>query len=203
VITEPYYRVTSNDIISLNEKIIGSNFKKVYIKLYKPRRYLSDLAYNDSRDLAVNLIKISHYVFPVGRLDYNSEGLILFTNDGDFAYRIMHPKFGIEKEYHVKLKGQLNNEDIEKIIKGFRKNNINYMVERVRFLKKTKNNSWYSFIVKEGKNRMIRIIGDTIGHPVLKLIRVRIGSIKLGNLKPGEYRKLTEKEINSIQNAQG
>jgi len=187
----------------LNDKIVGFNYKKIYIKLYKPRNYISDLAYNDSRNLAVNLIKISQHVYPVGRLDYHSEGLILFTNDGDFAYRITHPKFGVEKEYHVKLKGHLHAEDIEKIVKGFKKNNIFYKVDRVRFLKKTENNSWYSFIVKEGKNRMIRIIGDTIGHPVLKLKRVRIGSIKLGNLKPGEYRTLTEKEINSIQNARG
>jgi 23S rRNA pseudouridine2605 synthase len=199
VLKEPYKQITENDVVYVYNKKVDSSVKKIYIKLYKPAKYLSDLAYDDPRKLAINLINISHYVYPVGRLDYSSEGLLLFTNDGEFAYRIMHPKFGIEKEYHVKLKGIPSIDDIESITRGVKKDNIFYRIERVRLLKKTENNSWYSFVVKEGKNRMIRIIGDAIGHPVMKLKRIRIGDIYLGKLEPGKYKFLTTKEISSIK----
>jgi 23S rRNA pseudouridine2605 synthase len=166
--------------------------------LYKPVKYLSDLNYNDDRDIARSLIKINAYLFPVGRLDFASEGLIIFTNDGEFANKIMHPKYGVEKEYLVKLKGSLVDTDIKKIKKGFFIHGSLYKVNTINHYKSTLNNNWYRITVNEGKNRMIRKIGDTINHQVLKLKRIRIGNIRLGNMKPGEYRFLEKNEIEDI-----
>lgn len=186
-----------SDIITLDNHTVNPN-TLLYIALYKPRGYLSDLAYNDDRKLARNLIPINVYLFPVGRLDYHSEGLIIFTNDGDFAHVVMHPNYGTEKEYLVKFRGQLTNEVLIRLQKGIMLEHHLHRVDSIRFLKPSLTNNWYRVILTEGRNRMIRRLGDYIGHPVLKLKRIRIGPVKLGSLAPGEYRFLTAQELKRI-----
>jgi len=137
-------------------------------------------------------------IFPVGRLDYNSEGLIIFTNDGDLANTIMHPKHGVEKEYLVKFKGTLNNNEILRMKKGISVEGDMYKVKSVKYVRLSMKNAWYSVLIDEGKNRMIRKIGNAINHPVLKLKRIRIGNLELGDLKPGEYRFFDKKELLGI-----
>ena len=199
VVLEPFCRVLpSKDNVTVDNRTLNTNKNPLYIALYKPIQYLSDLVSEKNRKVARTLIPIKTYLFPIGRLDYNSEGLMLFTNDGDFANRIMHPRYGVEKEYLAKFKGIISDDLLYEIKKGLLIENSVYRVDSIKFINLSFSNSWYNIILKEGKNRMIRKIGSRIKHPVLKLKRIRIGPVKLGNLKPGEFRLLTDKERNNL-----
>ena len=198
-VLEPFYRILPNkDNITVDNHTLNTNNNPLYIALYKPVQYLSDLVSEKNRKVTRTLIPIKTYLFPIGRLDYNSEGLMLFTNDGDFANRIMHPRYGVEKEYLAKFKGIISDDLLYEIRKGLLIENSVYRVDSIKFIKISFSNSWYNIILKEGKNRMIRKIGSKIKHPVLKLKRIRIGPVKLGNLKPGEFRLLTDKERKNL-----
>ena len=198
-VLEPFYRILPNkDNVTVDNRTLNTNNNPLYIALYKPVQYLSDLVSEKNRKVTRTLIPIKTYLFPIGRLDYNSEGLMLFTNDGDFANRIMHPRYGVEKEYLAKFKGIISDDLLYEIRKGLLIENSVYRVDSIKFINISFSNSWYNIILKEGKNRMIRKIGSKIKHPVLKLKRIRIGPVKLGNLKPGEFRLLTDKERNNL-----
>ena len=150
------------------------------------------------RPIARDLIPSSARLFPVGRLDYNSEGLIFFTDDGDFANRVMHPRYAIDKEYLVKFKGRLTGEDIARAMGGVHVEGERYKVKSISLVRDTEHNGWYRVIVNEGKNRMIRKIGDAIRHPVLKLRRIRIGPVTLRDIAPGHCRHLTPRELSGL-----
>ncbi|OPY80914.1 MAG: Ribosomal large subunit pseudouridine synthase B [Syntrophorhabdus sp. PtaU1.Bin058] len=196
VVVEPQHKVTpAVDVIVLDNKVIDAKIKYINIALYKPVGYISDLLDVRNRKVARDLIGIDVKIFPVGRLDYNSEGLMIFTNDGDLANTIMHPRYGVEKEYLVKFKGILNVDEMRQIKKGINVKGEIYKVKSVKYVRLSVKNAWYSVLIDEGKNRMIRKIGDAIDHPVLKLKRVRIGNLVLGDLKPGEYRFFDKKEL--------
>ena len=198
-ILEPFYRVLPNkDKVTIDNCSLNNHINPFYIALYKPIQYLSDLVSEKNRKAARSLIPIKTYLFPIGRLDYNSEGLMIFTNDGDFANRVMHPRYGVEKEYLAKFKGVLSDDLLYEIRKGLLIEDFFYRVDSIKFVKTSFSNSWYDIVLKEGKNRMIRKIGSKIKHPVLKLKRIRIGSVKLGFLKPGEFRMLTEREKSDL-----
>lgn len=227
VVLEPFRQVEPTDIVLIDNQIMEYEPVKLYIALYKPDGYMSDLQDTRGRKMARDIIKIDVKLFPVGRLDYHSEGLMIFTNDGDFANQIMHPRYEIEKEYLVKFKGLLSRDEMNKIKQGimigdskreygkhesgydekklpvvpsYKKEKGTvvkelYKVEEIRFAHAATKNAWYNVIINEGKNRMIRKIGEAIDHPVLKLKRVRIGGLHLGDLQPGEYRYFEKKEI--------
>ena len=196
VILEPQFKVTPDeDTITYDNHVINETKVKLYIALYKPAKVLSDLKFDDDRDIARNLIDVKGYLYPVGRLDYHSEGLMIFTNDGEFANRVSHPKFQVEKEYLVKFKGALDQRELKQMKGGILIEGTIYKVDAVSFVKTSLQNSWYRIIMREGKNRMIRKIGEALGRHVLKLKRIRIGNIKLGQLKPGEHRHLEEYEV--------
>lgn len=200
VIIEPYYSVDcNNDVITLDNEIINKITQHVYVVLNKPVGYISDLKDVKYRKIARDLIDISGKLFPIGRLDYNSEGLIIFTNDGELANKIMHPRYGIEKEYLVKFKGALCDKDLLALKNGLLIDGAISHVSNISYVKSSLTNNWYKIILHEGRNRIIRKFGDIIGHPVLKLKRIRIGHIKLGSLNPGKYRILKEKEIMSFK----
>lgn len=195
-VLEPQYQVNSdNDVVTVDNKIINTVKTHVYIALYKPVGYISDLKDPGGRKLARELIKTRTYIYPVGRLDYNSEGLIIFTNDGDVANFIMHPRFNVEKEYHVKFKGGLSEDDVINMKKGLLIEGVLCTIKSISFLKSSIKNNWYRIVITEGRNRIIRKIGEHIDRHVLKLKRVRIGDVRLGDLEPGQYRLLTESEI--------
>ncbi len=227
VVLEPFRQVEPSDFILIDNQIMEYEPIKLYIALYKPDGFMSDLQDTRGRKMARDIIKIDVKLFPVGRLDYHSEGLMIFTNDGDFANEIMHPRYEIEKEYLVKFKGLLSRDEINKIKQGIMIGDSKreygkhesgydekkqsaipshkkekglatkelYKVEEIRFAHAATKNAWYTVVINEGKNRMIRKIGEAINHPVLKLKRVRIGGLQLGDLQPGEYRYFEKKEI--------
>jgi 23S rRNA pseudouridine2605 synthase len=199
IVLEPFYCVLPNkDKVTVDNCSLNTRNNLIYIALYKPVQYLSDLVSETNRKVTRTLIPIKTYLFPIGRLDYNSEGLMLFTNDGDFANRVMHPRYGVEKEYLAKFKGVISDDLLYEIRKGLLIENSVYRVDSIKFINLSFSNSWYNIILKEGKNRMIRKIGSKINHPALKIKRIRIGPVKLGDLKPGEFRLLTDKERNTL-----
>jgi 23S rRNA pseudouridine2605 synthase len=199
IVLEPFYRVLPNkDNVTVDNCSLNTRNNSIYIALYKPVQYLSDLVSETNRKVTRTLIPIKTYLFPIGRLDYNSEGLMFFTNDGDFANRVMHPRYGVEKEYLAKFKGVISDDLLYEIRKGLLIEDSVYRVDSIKFINSSFSNSWYNIVLKEGKNRMIRKIGSKINHPALKIKRIRIGPVKLGDLKPGEFRLLTDKEKNIL-----
>jgi 23S rRNA pseudouridine2605 synthase len=200
VILEPQHQVMpEKDVVTYEKQILNDNTAKLYIALYKPVKVLSDLKFDDDRVIARNLLPIEGRLFPVGRLDYHSEGLMLFTNDGEFANHVAHPKFQVEKEYLIKIKGSFDRESMKQMKQGVLIDGSLHKVEDVGYVKTSLQNSWYRVVVREGKNRMIRKIGEKLGHHVLKLKRIRIGNITLGDLKPGEYRYLEDYEVREVR----
>jgi 23S rRNA pseudouridine2605 synthase len=196
VVLEPYYQVRPDiDVVTIRNDTVYIEHRKYYYALNKPINYISDLNFSDDRDLARNLLPIDAYIFPIGRLDYDSEGLILFTNDGELANRIMHPRYGVEKEYLVKLKGVLTDEDVKSVRNGLMIEGFIVNVLNISETRRSAHNGWYRFVLQDGRNRIIRKIADALEHPVLRLRRVRIGHIRLGDLKPGCFRELSESEI--------
>jgi 23S rRNA pseudouridine2605 synthase len=196
VVLEPQHKVIPGvDIILLDGLALNPDTKYVNIALYKPVGYISDLIDVRERRVARELVDLDEKIFPVGRLDYNSEGLMIFTNDGDFANRVMHPRYCVEKEYLVKFKGILGRDAMMRMRKGIGIEGDVYKVKSIVYAGSSIKNTWYSVIVDEGKNRMIRKIGNAVNHPVLKLKRVRVGNLRLGDLRPGEYRLFNKKEL--------
>jgi 23S rRNA pseudouridine2605 synthase len=199
VILEPFVKVIPRkDLITLDNIRITYQQTFKYIALYKPVGYLSDLADPRNRKIARALLNDKERLFPVGRLDYQSEGLMLFTNDGKFADRVMHPRYEVEKEYLVKLKGKLETPKLQSVVEGLYLGGDRYAFDRIKVLRTERQNAWYRVVVHEGKNRQIRKVAEALAHPVIKLRRVRIGTIELGDMKPGESRYLTSTEITSF-----
>ena len=163
----------------------------------KPRNVVTTLKDPEGRPTVKDYLKeIKYRVYPVGRLDYDSEGLLLLTNDGDFANAVMHPSKKIPKTYQVKVKGVPEQKVLEKLKKGIRLEDGMTAPAKINGPKNTENNSWLEVSIYEGRKRQLRRMFEQVGHPVLKLKRIRIGGIHIGDLAPGAYRYLTPEEIN-------
>lgn len=188
------------DKITVDGRLLKLEEAPVYIALYKPRHVLSAARAQDRRRTVIDLVDISQRVFPVGRLDVDSEGLILLTNDGELANRLAHPRYGHEKEYRVLVARRPDDEQLEAwrhgvvLEDGYRTAPAAVWVES--FFGK---GAWLRTIMREGRKRQIREIGKRLGLPVVRIIRVRIGSLQLGRLKPGEWRYLTEAEVAALK----
>lgn len=190
------------DYIKVDGKLLIKPEPKVYYAFYKPTKVITSLIDPEGRPTIKDFIKdIKFRVYPVGRLDYDSEGLIILTNDGELAYKVMHPSSEIEKTYMVKVDGIIDEEKMEKLRKGIKIEGRLARAVNVTFIKKLKANSWIRITLHEGRKRQIRKMLERVGHPVLRLIRVAIDGVKLGDLKAGEYRVLTNEEIKSLKNA--
>jgi 23S rRNA pseudouridine2605 synthase len=193
------------DQITLDGQTISAQAKKtVYIALHKPRGILSDNVREDDRKTVFDLVPVNEHLFVVGRLDFDSEGLMLLTNDGDLANQLTHPRYGHEKEYRVSVYNRPDEKQLEAwrhgvvLEEGYRTAPAQVNLESV-----AGKGAWLKIIMQEGKKRQIREVGKTIGLPVQRIIRLRIGSLKLGNLKPGEWRELTSGEVRALKNIKG
>ncbi len=187
------------DHIKVKGKLISNVQSNVYLIFYKPVKCLTAMYDDEGRPTVKDFLKrVKHMVFPVGRLDYNSEGLLL-TNDGELANSILHPKHKIPKTYRVKIDGFLEDKDITKLEKGIKLEEGITAPAKVKRIKKMKANSWIEITIYEGKKRQIRRMLERIKHTVIKLIRIKINGIELGNLKPGEFRHLTPGEVEKLK----
>ncbi len=173
--------------------------EKEYWKVYKPVGVISTTDDPREREAVVDLVDTEARVYPVGRLDKDSEGLLLLTNDGELTYKLTHPKFEIEKEYVVWFNGELTEEGLKMIKEGVILSDGMTSPARVQVIRNIENRGLFKIILTEGKNREIRRVAAKVGLTVTRLKRVRMGSLKLGTLQPGEVKKLTEKEVAELK----
>ena len=187
------------DYIKVDGKLLIKPEPKVYYAFYKPRKVITSLIDPQGRPTIKDFIKgIKFRVYPVGRLDFDSEGLLLITNDGELAYHVIHPSSEIEKTYLVKVDGIIEPETIEKLKKGIKIDGKLAIPVSVNLVRKLKANSWIKITLHEGRKRQIRKMLERVGHSVIRLIRIAIDGVKLEELKPGQYRSLTKEEIESL-----
>ena len=191
----------NKDIIEVDgKKISNISGKKVYILLNKPIGYVTTTRDQFNRNTVLDLVNVKEKVLPVGRLDMYTSGAIILSNDGDFIYKITHPKYEVEKTYNVTLKGQVTDEEIEQLRNGVQIENYVTGKAKVKILrkKKEKDLSRVEIIIHEGKNREVRKMCEAIGRKVLALHRTKIGNISVKDLRLGTWRYLKPNEIKSL-----
>lgn len=200
-ITELGTKVIPNkDIVEYNGKKIELKKEYVYILLNKPIGYVTTVKDQFNRDSVLDLVKTNKRLVPVGRLDMYTSGALILTNDGDFVYKVTHPKHEIEKTYNATIRGNITKEEIEKLRNGVEIDDYKTKPAKVRILKKDeeKNLTRVEVIIHEGRNRQVRKMFETIGKNVIALHRSKIGNIEAKSLKIGEWRYLKSQEVNSL-----
>lgn len=200
-IRELGYRVMPGDLVEVNGATLTRMGKKVYIALNKPLGYVTTVKDQYDRPTVMDIVTdINERLFPVGRLDYNTTGLLILTNDGDLAYRLTHPRHEIVKTYRALVSGYLSDGKIAKLRKGVDIGGFVTSEADVKLIRQMKNSTLVEIGIREGKNRQIRKMFRAVGCTVQQLERTAIGNIKLGRLLQGHYRKLKGDEIEYIQN---
>ena len=198
VITELGTKVETNDIISIDGVIINKDVKHEYYLLNKPRQVISSVTDKEGRITVTDLINTDARIYPVGRLDYDTTGLIILTNDGDFANMLMHPSYEVEKTYVAKLNKILDKDDINKLKKGIDNRKVEIKRFKVRKKDNEKNTSIIELTIVEGRNHIVKRIFESMHIDVMKLSRVGYAFLTLDGLKSGEYRQLSIKEIKKL-----
>ena len=187
------------DHIKVSGKLINPSItrkEKVYLLLNKPIGFLTSTSDPQARPLVVDLVgKFRNKVHPVGRLDFNSEGLLLLTNDGEFTHMITSAATHVPKQYEVKVKGRPAERQLVRLRHGILIEETRTAPARIRLMRSSATNSWFEVVLYEGRNQQLRKMFDAIGHSVIKLRRVGIGFLERERLRPGEYRQLTEAEV--------
>lgn len=187
------------DVIRIDGKIISTEKENYYIALYKPAQYVTTMSDPQKRPTVVDLVKdVPERVYPIGRLDYESAGLLLLTNDGNFAQKIQHPRYQIPKTYRVKITGRLSKEELAKLSGGIRLADGMFKPENLTVEKINDKSTWIRLTLREGKNRIIRRGFEAAGRQVARLVRESIGSITLAGLPEGQWRNLTSREISQL-----
>ncbi len=188
----------NKDIVTVEGRVIKLPSSFVYIKLNKPKGYACTAKDEKGRKTIYDLIDCEERLFSIGRLDYDTEGLIILTNDGNFANMVAHPRFNMEKEYRVTAEGEIKESELAVMRKGVIIDGERMPTARVEWLSFENGFTKLSVIIDEGQNRQVRRMFEAIGHEIKLLKRVRIGGVKLGGLKRGEYKDLSEAELNML-----
>lgn len=187
------------DRVLVDDKEIFLETEKIYILLNKPVGYVTTLSDEFDRPKVIDLIDIKERVYPVGRLDYNSSGLLILTNDGELTHKITHPSSHVYKTYVVKIKGNITKKQINTFKTGVDIGGYTTAPADIEVLKQYKDNSLVKVTIHEGKNRQIRRMMDALDHPVITLKRVSIGEINIDDLPKGKWRHLTKEEIQYLK----
>lgn len=191
------------DRIAIDGKPLRAAAPHTYILLHKPVGVMTTLADPGGRPTVRDLLAgVRQRVFPVGRLDYHSAGVLLLTNDGALALRLTHPRYGVRKTYHVKVKGRAEPSQLAALAGGVRLADGVSAPAEVRVIDAQPRKTWLAIALTEGKNRQVRRMCEAVGLPVEKLVRVALGPLKLGTLPPGAWRPLREEEIAALQRPQ-
>lgn len=176
--------------------------KKYYLALHKPRGYVTTMQDEQGRRCVANLVEDAPVrVYPIGRLDRNSEGLLLMTNDGDFANKVMHPRYHIPKTYRVTVRPDISDEQAVRLSEGVEIEGQKTAPAHVLVLSKEPGRVVVQIVISEGRNRQIRKMCEAVGLEVARLKRVSIGPVRLGMLQPGKWRMLTQQEISALHSA--
>lgn len=200
LITELGTKVSGDDTITINGVVINNQNTKKYYLLNKPRSVISTAHDDLGRITVVDLINTNHRIYPIGRLDYDTTGLILLTNDGDFANYLMHPKNEISKTYVAKVEGLLQKDAIDSLKHGVIINDRKVNIKNFKVRKKDfeKNTCLIEITISEGRNHIVKKVFEKLGYPVIKLTRTKYADLSLGKLQSGEYRELTIKEVKTL-----
>lgn len=189
----------ATDTITVDGKALKINAQRLYILLNKPPGYITALKDGQGRPLVTDLLKdVPDRVYPVGRLDYNTEGLLLLTNDGDWANRLMHPRNEIEKEYHVRVRGKVIDQQLKRMAEGVELEDGMTAPAVVNLVKSGEQNDWISVAIHEGRNRQVRRMCEAVSLSVVRLKRIRYGTLMLGTLRAGQFRYLSEAEVREL-----
>ncbi|MBU3092215.1 rRNA pseudouridine synthase [Clostridium sp. CM028] len=201
MVTELGHKVDpEKDRVHVDNKIINMEENKVYIALNKPEGIVSTVKDEKERKTILDLVKVKERIYPIGRLDYDTCGLIILTNDGDIYNKVIHPRQAINKVYLAILEGCPNEEEISKFCNGIDIEGYITAKADLQINKRVGFNCRVTITIHEGKNRQIRKMCDAIGHPVIALKRVSVGNILLGDMEKGSWRNLTEDEIKYLKN---
>lgn len=199
VLAESGIKVDKSDKIFVNGKLLEfEKRKKVYFMLNKPKRVLSTAKDERGRKTVVDLIDTKERIFPIGRLDYDTEGLLLLTNDGEIFNKVIHPRTEVYKTYLVEARGNINMTTLNKLKRGIMLDDKMTLPAKAKILLADERHTELHFAIKEGRNRQVRRMFELVGHPVINLKRIMLGELNLDGLEVGEYRPLTKKEINYL-----
>ncbi|HHP51468.1 MAG TPA: rRNA pseudouridine synthase [Moorella mulderi] len=205
VITTPGFKVDPRkDRVKVDGKPVALPPRRWYVLLYKPCGYISSARDPQGRPTVLDLVKgIPARLFPVGRLDFNSEGLILLTDDGELALRLTHPRYQIPKTYHVLVQGNPSEAALERLKRGVALEDGVTSPAEVKVLRKLKDRTWLEITLREGRKRQVRRMLAAVGHPVVRLKRVKLAFLTLRGLKPGQYRVLAPEEVEKLYELTG
>ncbi len=188
------------DRIEVDGTVLKLKGPKVYILLNKPSGYITTMKDEFNRPIVTDLVQIKGMrLFPVGRLDYDTEGVLLLTNDGDFTNNLLHPGNQITKKYLVKVRGVPDERALGRLAHGIRLEDGKTHPAKSRFIRKATENTWIELTITEGKNKLVKRMCQAVGHPVMKLKRIEFAGLSVGKLKTGEYRKLSEREVERLK----
>lgn len=179
-----------HDTVTVNERPVTAPPEYLYYLVHKPRQVVSTVKDPEGRRTVVSLVPGGSRLYPVGRLDYESEGLMLLTNDGELAHHLTHPSFEIEKTYRVLVKGVMPDKSAGYLEAGVTIEGKKTAPAKVSIVERQEHNTWLDLTIHEGRNRQIRKMCQAVGYPVLRLIRTRLGPWQLGDLPLGQYRQL-------------
>lgn len=199
IIKELGTKIPEDADIVINNKHLHEETKE-YFLLNKPRGYISAVSDDKGRKVIIDLIETKNRIFPIGRLDYDTTGLIILTNDGDLANILMHPKNGVEKVYLAKIEGNLTMDELFKLKSGVNIDGALCRPTKVKIKKsdKVKENDLVEVTIEEGRNHIVKKLFKEVNHEVMKLTRLRYGFLEIDNLKSGDYRYLTNEEVRKL-----
>ena len=192
--------VWGEDKIRVDKRLVRRLDPQVTIVLNKPKQVLTTSRDPRGRTTTAELVRgVRARLFPVGRLDYHTEGLLILTSDGGLAHLLQHPRYGIPKTYRTKVKGIPGEQAIGRLRSGVSLGGKSTAPAQVKKVGTTGRNAWLEITIREGRNRQVRRMCKAVGHPVMKLKRIRYGPVVLGDLKPGAYRQLTAREMETLK----
>lgn len=198
IVTELGIKVSENDVVTLDGKPLMPESRKVYIALNKPVGYVSTVKDEHGRKTLLDLVDVPERIYPIGRLDYDTSGLILLTNDGDIYNKVIHPREEKNKVYIALIQGILSDKEIEAFESGLEIEGYITAPAEIKTRRILGRNAEVAITIHEGRNRQVRKMCKKIGHPVITLKRVSVGSIEIGSLEEGKWRYLTEKEVGQL-----
>ena len=200
VVKELGTKASYDDEITINDNVISSKEDKEYYLLYKPEKTISSVKDEKDRDTVTDYIDTTARIYPVGRLDYNTTGILLLTNDGELSNILTHPSHKIEKRYIAKVDGIITPDEFMKLKSGVMIDNRKVKPTYIKLKRINKDNNTSSIVIgiTEGRNHIIKRVLESVKHEVIKLKRESIGFLNLNGLKPGEYRKLSIKEVKRL-----
>lgn len=199
VLLNPGYHVQDGDVVEVDGTRIEPEQKKVYYLLNKPAGYVTSTYDKEGRPVVTELVPDGIRVFPVGRLDYNTTGLLILTNDGELSNRLMHPSHGFDKKYLVRANGIVTLAEAKRLEEGIDIGGFVTSQADVNLVKHDRNSTIAEITIHEGKNRQVRRMFKAIGHPVLELSRIGLGTLTIGRLAPGQCRKLSPAEVDYLK----